>query len=573
MALRARCNAAFLLLVVLATVAGLSFDARHVAATTGIAALHPGDVGIESHPDVIFVERFDEGSLANVFTRWTDVLNGAAMSLSTDVPTGSPGSRSLNIPWQGGGVNNGGHLYKRLSPGVDDTLYVRYYIKYPASGQYQHTGIWVGGYNPPLAWPNPQAGLRPAGNDRFSAGAEQNTQRSRFDHYNYWMNMRRSTDGNYWGNLLLNSASAQARLGQWTCVEHMVRLNNPVTASNGEHAIWLDGIEVSHLGEGFPTGWWSGGVFTQSPSGSPFEGLRWRSDANLNLNWIWLQNYSPQDPAGFSAEMKFDHVVAARSYIGCLDSTVAGPAPPTNLHFVATAGALPEWPNEPAGLTLLSDWGFDQALPTSGDVAIPGSPGWRVVANSPAGSPGGWAQRSSDASAPVSSSNVYDFVYPQGMVEGRAPATVYYPFTADEVYVGFWWKPSSPFDTGPNGNKVAFIFNGGGDGGGQQFMMLRPDLRLHVLPEYPGDFRWRGPNVTATQVTLGTWHRVEWYSSRLTGVNRWWLDGVLQGDHSDVRSPVRFDMFQFSPTWGGNAGALKRQTDHYLFDHVRLSVR
>ena len=43
------------------------------------------------------------------------------------------------------------------------------------------------------------------------------------------------------------------------CVEHMVKLNNPVTASNGEHAIWLDGVKVSHLGQGFPNGSWTGG--------------------------------------------------------------------------------------------------------------------------------------------------------------------------------------------------------------------------------------------------------------------------------------------------------------------------
>ena len=34
------------------------------------------------------------------------------------------------------------------------------------------------------------------------------------------------------------------------------------------------------------------------------------------------------------------------------------------------------------------------------------------------------------------------------------------------MYVGFWWKPSSPFDLGPNGNKIAFLFNGGGAAGG-----------------------------------------------------------------------------------------------------------
>ena len=138
--------------------------------------------------------------------------------------------------------------------------------------------------------------------------------------------------------------------------------------------------------------------------------------------------------------------------------------------------------------------------------------------------------------------------------------------------MGFWWKPSAPFDVGPNGNKIAFLFNGGGDSGGQQFLILMPDGRLHVLPEYPNDFRWRRPNVNATPVTLGAWHRIEWYAQLSTGTLEWWLDGVLQGSHTDVRNAHAFDMFQFSPTWGGNTGARKRQTDHYWFDHLRLSV-
>ena len=108
---------------------------------------------------------------------------------------------------------------------------------------------------------------------------------------------------------------------------------------------------------------------------------------------------------------------------------------------------------------------------------------------------------------------------------------------------------------------------------GQQFLILMPDGRLHVLPEYPGDFRWRTPNVNATLVTLGQWHRIEWYCQLSTGTLKWWLDGVLQGSYTDVRNSHSFDMFQFSPTWGGNSGARKRETDHYWFDHVHLSVR
>ena len=307
----------------------------------GIAALYPGDAGIENHPDVIFAERFEQPTLAELFARWTDVLNGNAMSLTSDVPPGSPGSRSLNIPWAGGGVNNGGHLYRHLSPGIDDTLYVRYYIKYPASGKFHHTGIWIGGNNPSLAWPNPQAGIKPVGDDRFIAGAEQNSLTTGFDHYNYWMNMRPDGSGTHWGNFLLNNPSVDAGAGDWTCVEHMVKLNNPVTAFNGEHAIWLDGVKVSHLGQGFPNGSWSGGIFTQNPSDTPFEGFRWRSSTSLNLNWIWLQNYSPDDPAGFTGDMSFDHVVVATSYIGCLAPGSGSPdtTPPTISMSAPAAGS------------------------------------------------------------------------------------------------------------------------------------------------------------------------------------------------------------------------------------------
>jgi len=283
-----------------------------------ISARYPGDAGIEKDPGVIFVEGFEEPTLRETLGRWTDVRNASTMALTPDVPLGSDGSRSLNIPWIGGGVSDGGHLYKVLSPGVDDTLYVRYYIKYPAGSTYRHTGIWMGGSNPPLAYPNPQAGIKPGGDDRFSAAAEQNTMTSRFDHYNYWLNMRRSIDGKYWGNVLLNDSSAQARAGEWTCVEHMVKLNNPTTASNGEHAIWLNGAKVSHLGERFPTGAWTGGSFTRAENGTAFEGFRWRSDPGLKLNWIWLQNYAPGGAVGVSGDLKFDHVVVARRYIGCL---------------------------------------------------------------------------------------------------------------------------------------------------------------------------------------------------------------------------------------------------------------
>jgi hypothetical protein len=285
---------------------------------SGIAARYPGDVGIQNDAAVLFVESFEEATMSEIFNRWGDVKNGPSMTRTSDVPSGSPGSRSLTIPWVGGGVNSGGHLYKVMSPAITDVLYVRYYIKYPSVGKFHHSGIWMGGNNPVSAWPDPGAGAKPSGSDKFIASAEQNTVTYRFDHYNYYYNMHADGGGTYWGNFLLNNPAIQAPANQWVCVEHMVKLNNPVSANNGEHAVWLNGTKVSHLGQGFPTGSWSGGIFTQGAGSTPFEGFRWRTSTSLNLNWIWLQNYSPDDPAGVSSKIMFDHVVVAKQYIGCL---------------------------------------------------------------------------------------------------------------------------------------------------------------------------------------------------------------------------------------------------------------
>jgi hypothetical protein len=325
---------AFTAIVVLAIVGG-----RPLAQTGGgISALYPGDVGIESHASVIFTEQFEENTVADIVPRWGDAKNPDGMRLTTEVPPGTPAGHALSIPWVGGGVNNGGHLYKMMNPGIDDVIYVRYYMKYPTTGNYHHAGMWIGGSNPMSAWPDPIAGSKPNGDDRFIAAGEENNLTHAYEHYNYWMGMHPDGVGSYWGNFLLNNPAVQANPGQWVCLEQMVKMNSPTSAWNGEHALWINGVKVSHLGQGFPRGFWNGGRFTQDPSGTPFEGFQWRSSGALNINWIWLQNYAPDDPAGFSSTVLFDHVVVAKSYIGCLGSSATQlPPAPTNLRLVKSS--------------------------------------------------------------------------------------------------------------------------------------------------------------------------------------------------------------------------------------------
>jgi hypothetical protein len=614
----------------------------------GIAARYPGDVGIEADPGVVFVERFDEATLTTLFSRWTDINNGAGMVFSSDVPPGSPLTHSLNIPWVGGGVSTGGHLYKLLSPGVDDTLYIRYYIKYPTSKNWTHTGVWVGGYNPPLSFPNPQAGLLPSGSDRFSGSAEISDSTWLFDHYDYWKGMHQSADGNYWGNLLLNNPNLKSITGQWACVEHMIKLNNPVTALNGEHAIWLDGVKISDLGQGFPNGTWSGGIFTQSPTGTPFAGFQWRTDANLNLNYIWLQNFSPDTSAGAQQDMKFAHVVAAKSYIGCLTSGSNDATPPVVSITAPAAGSTVSGSSVTVNATATDNVGvvglqfkLDGASLGGEDVTSPYSITWNTTqlangshtltavardaaGNSTASAPvvvtvsnasgsgawpnepagfvtitdnpwnvtvgSGWNRRSGgtdsisvDATAPLSPLNVLQYIYPVGLVDGVAPATQYYPVSTKEVFVGMWWKPSNPWQgDASNVNKIQFfqVQNSsiymamyGSNGGTYQ---------LRVDAQWPEQgTAWLVPNVGSGNVVLGQWHRLEWYLKYESsygagdGIVRWWMDGVLVGNYTNVRFPNDngFVEYQISPTWGGNTGDVKREQDYYWFDHSHLSKR
>jgi hypothetical protein len=222
--------------------------------------------------------------------------------------------------------------------------------------------------------------------------------------------------------------------------------------------------------------------------------------------------------------------------------------------------------NEPIDMTKLSDIIFDTPPPTYGQEPLPDKPGWMIVNNSPVGEGiNGWCC--------LDPQYGYDFVYPKGMVEGSAPSTIYFITpNSRAMYARFSWRVSDPFDYGPNGQKICFIFH---DSAGQTFLSLGPSKHLHCLAEIYAEPRYFDPNVNVTEVTLDEWHFIEWFIDLDSGTLKYWLDGLLQGDHTGYHHPdnVGMDMFQFSPTWGGNIGAMKHEEDHYYFRQAYLSIR
>ncbi len=280
-----------------------------------LAAQYQNDQDIDRDPAVVFAENFDRPRMEDLLIRFTNLKHPENISLVEDGPRWKTGQRALRIT-SVGGSNTGGGLYKQLSKGYD-LLYLRYYVKYPSGGTYTHSSAWLGGYRPPSDWPQPHAGIKPNGNERFSIAAEPVNDSDQLDFYTYWRGMR-GGPGGFWGNWLINDPWLVIQRDRWTCIEIMAKLNEPVAASNGELALWVDEGLVSHLRHGTPTGTWDGGIFTQNSGGEPFEGFQWRSHPDLALNWLWLLHYTTKDPPGYVGQVLFDHVVLATSRVGCL---------------------------------------------------------------------------------------------------------------------------------------------------------------------------------------------------------------------------------------------------------------
>lgn len=313
-------------------------------ASAQLAAMYPNDAGIENDPDVLYVEKFEDGK-DQILSRYTDVLNPFAILLDPDVPPGSPGNSSIRMT-SAPGSHTGAHLFRHFQPGFDGTVYVRYYVKYPSTSKnyFHHEGIWMGGYNPSTPWPNPGAGLCGMGDKRLSIAFEpvwHNTDPPGMDTYLYWGDMKSWNDGtSCYGNVMVTQGALEyseplvtgdypeVNFDNWMCVEIMVKLNDPVTAFNGELAIWVDGQQIGHWGPGFPNGHWLKDRWYNNPADPPFEGFRWRTNAALDINWLWIE-YFHSNPVAPPSHILYDHIVVAKEYIGPIHtvSHTESPAP------------------------------------------------------------------------------------------------------------------------------------------------------------------------------------------------------------------------------------------------------
>lgn len=237
--------------------------------------------------------------------------------------------------------------------------------------------------------------------------------------------------------------------------------------------------------------------------------------------------------------------------------------------------ASASWPHEPASAVPLLDFNFN-SIEGNGLIFY-----------------GGDASIVNDNTAQGSPTSVVQYRYAQGFAGGVGPAKHYMGLgnTLRELFLGYWWKPSSPWQGhSSSGNKIHFFVASNnsllvtemyGPPGGPFALSVYlpfPTSNGHLPNSYgddPGTRHLFGNNV---QVQLGTWHRIEVYVKHSTtstsrdGIIQWWMDGILCGNYTTVNySDAPWAEFSFSPTWGGT-GDVKLETDYYWYDHVYLSA-
>lgn len=238
--------------------------------------------------DTLFTEDFESGTLG----AWADGADPARQRVITDPGRAQSGKRFLEVTYVAGG--DGGWLTQFFMPGYD-SLYVSYYIRFPAEWQGGTKLVALYGSRTDDRWSAlGKAGTCPSGTDFFATmlvtEATGNPGATRF--YTYYPAMAREPDGvTCWGRYGDGTETYVEPLalsrGAWHRVEFWVKLNTPGQA-NAALTFWLDGVQ---------RGSWPG--------------ISLRRTEDLRLNVLQLSFNRGQTGGPTTQRLSIDHVTVA----------------------------------------------------------------------------------------------------------------------------------------------------------------------------------------------------------------------------------------------------------------------
>lgn len=243
-----------------------------------------------------------------------------------------------------------------------------------------------------------------------------------------------------------------------------------------------------------------------------------------------------------------------------------------------------DFPQEPAGSSTLLNHNFTAALGS-------GMSDYYNSRNRP-------GALQADGTAPVSPTGCFVSYITAGSNTGGTELVWSNGSTYDDMFVGMSWRTNAQFEGRPQGNKTFFMRGPGGDGlpnrtngvflfnnaslnNGSGVMIFAPNTgnlsNQHITGSSdPGVPIF--PNVGNGTLTRGVWYKLQAYMKKSTnatsqdGILRWWINGVLVGNYTNVNYPGGFNEWLWSETWDGTPNfTVNVQWEHWL-DHVYIST-
>jgi hypothetical protein len=278
----------------------------------GIAAMHPGDVGIGGHSDVIFADDFESyGDGGDLDTNWNAGVYHNADIESGGGPNVFLGDQSLRFtaPAQDEELSNG--VARTVAPELD-VLFLRFYSKFAGNfdifgsshnggGISAHyfvdgnatPGVPADGMNKYLieyeSWRGEASEPNPGSLNIYIYHPEQRDIWG--DHFfpNGEVLPNTSIPGNF-GSDFVPRTNVVVELDRWYCYEVMLQANTP-GERDGRIGLWLDGELIAD-----------------------FKNLRLRDIPSLTIDRFGLSFHFHSNPE--ETYKWYDNVVAATSYIG-----------------------------------------------------------------------------------------------------------------------------------------------------------------------------------------------------------------------------------------------------------------
>jgi hypothetical protein len=279
----------------------------------GLAAQHPGDVGLAGDPQVLFADDFESyAQPSELGTRWEEVYHLEELRIATEPAFVHGGGKALEMKLPTATTELSNATNKILAP-ERDVVFLRYYGRFEGTNDItgsSHNGSMIAAHYFIDGMATP--GVPADGTNKFLVNLEnwrgdgttpapgQNNvyvyhpeQRSQWgDHFfASGMVLPNSSLADDFGAGFVSRPDLTPALDTWACYELMVKANTP-GLRDGRIAFWLDGKLAADFGN-----------------------LRFRDIDSLKIDHVGLMFHAGANP-GADTRKWYDDVVIATSYIG-----------------------------------------------------------------------------------------------------------------------------------------------------------------------------------------------------------------------------------------------------------------